>query len=263
MYPILFKIGPFTVYSFGTLLALGALAAGWVVKSELNRYRYNTELASTIIVAAAVGGLIGARLFNIFENMPYFLQDPLDFAFRGAGFTWYGGMLGGVLAVTWIVRGKGIPWLQTADICAPALAIGYGVGRIGCHIAGDGDWGVVSNLPWAMAYTNAIFGWVHPLTGIPYPSGVRVHPTPIYELIQSLIIFAVLWPLRKKGYPSGAIFWLYLILAGISRFMVEFWRVNPIIGLGMTQAQWISMVLVLIGGSMLWSSVTKPRTLSR
>ena len=263
MYPILFKIGPFTVYSFGTLLALGALAAGWVVKSELNRYRYNTEIASTIIVAAAVGGLIGARLFNIFENMTYFLQDPLDFAFRGAGFTWYGGMLGGVLAVTWLVRRKGIPWLQTADICAPALAIGYGVGRIGCHIAGDGDWGVVSDLPWAMAYTNAIFGWVHPLTGIPYPSGVRVHPTPIYELIQSLIIFAVLWPLRKKGYPSGAIFWFYLILAGISRFMVEFWRVNPIFGLGMTQAQWISIVLVLIGGSMLWSSVTKPRTLSR
>ena len=172
-------------------------------------------------------------------------------------------MLGGALAITWVVRRKGIPWLQAADICAPALAISYGIGRIGCHIAGDGDWGVVSNAPWAVAYTNAIVGWVHPLTRIPYELGVRVHPTPIYELGQSLIIFALLWSLRKRKHLHGTIFWLYLILAGIARFAVEFWRVNPIIGLGMTQAQWISIVLVLVGAYILGSSVTRPRPLSR
>ena len=263
MYPILFQIGPFTVYSFGTLMALAALVAGWVVWSELKRYRFDPEIASTIIVAAAVGGLIGARLFYIFEDWSYFSQSPIEFLLSRAGFTWYGGMLGGALAITWVVKRKGIPWLQAADICAPALAISYGIGRIGCHIAGDGDWGVVSNAPWAVAYTNAIVGWVHPLTRIPYELGVRVHPTPIYELGQSLIIFALLWSLRKRKHLHGTIFWLYLILAGIARFSVEFWRVNPIIGLGMTQAQWISIVLVLVGAYILGSSVTRPRPLSR
>ncbi|MFQ5851070.1 MAG: prolipoprotein diacylglyceryl transferase [Candidatus Binatia bacterium] len=263
MYPVLFKIGPLTIYSYGTLMALAALAAGWVVWSELKRYHYNPEIAPTMVIAAAVGGLISARLFFIFEAWTDFVQAPLNFIFIGAGFTWYGGLFGGALAVSWVVKRGGIPWLQAADISAPALAIAYGVGRIGCHIAGDGDWGVVSDVPWAVAYRNAIVGWVHPLTGMPYPPGVRVHPTPIYELIQALAIFAILWWLRKKRYPHGTIFWIYLILAGMARLVVEFWRVNPIIGLGMTQAQWISMILILIGFSMLWSFVTRPPTLPR
>ena len=169
-------------------------------------------------------------------------------------------MLGGSFAVSWVGKRKGIPWLQTADICVPALALAYGIGRIGCHIAGDGDWGVVSNAPWAVAYTNAIIGWVHPLTGFPYPSGVRVHPTPLYELLQSLVIFGILWSLRKRDLASGIIFWLYLVLAGAARFIVEFWRINPEIGLGMSQAQWISLVLVLVGVSMMGSSFTRHRT---
>ncbi|MGH7775243.1 MAG: prolipoprotein diacylglyceryl transferase [Candidatus Binatia bacterium] len=247
MYPILFQVGPLTVYSFGTLMALAALSAGWVVWLELKRYRYNPEIASTMIFAAAVGGLIGARILFIFEEWNNFIQSPRDFIFTGAGFTWFGGMLGGALAVTWVVRRKGIPWLQAADISAPALALAYGVGRIGCHIAGDGDWGVVSDVPWAVAYTNAIIGWVHPITGLPYPPGVRVHPTSVYEMIESAIVFGILWSLRKKGYPHGTIFWLYLILAGLARFGVEFWRINPAIGLGMTEAQWFSLILVLLG----------------
>lgn len=252
MYPILFQIGPFTVYSFGTLMALAALSAGWAVTLELKRHRYNPELASTIIFAAAIGGLIGARLLFIFEHWSSFIRSPWSFIFSGAGFTWYGGMLGGALAVTWVARRRGIPWLRVADICAPALALAYGIGRIGCHVAGDGDWGIVSDAPWAVAYTNAIIGWVHPLTGVPYPAGVRVHPTPIYELIQSLVIFGILWSLRKKSYAHGTIFWLYLILAGLARFGVEFWRVNPVVGLGMTEAQWFSLALTVLGGFLLY-----------
>jgi phosphatidylglycerol:prolipoprotein diacylglycerol transferase len=181
------------------------------------------------------------------EEWSNFLRSPWDFIFSGAGFTWYGGMLGGALAVTWVVRRKGIPWLRAADISAPALAIAYGIGRIGCHVAGDGDWGTVTDVPWAVAYTNAIIGWVHPYTGMPYPAGVKVHPTSIYEFIQSILIFAVLWPLRKKSYPDGTIFWLYLILSGVARFVVEFWRVNPAVGLGMTEAQWFSGILLALG----------------
>lgn len=250
MYPILFKIGPFTVYSFGTLMALAALTAGWLVRLELKRYRYDPELASSMVVAAAVGGLIGARVLFIFEDWAGFVRAPLDFILTGAGFTWYGGMLGGALAVTWVVRRNGIPWLKAADISAPALALAYGVGRIGCQIAGDGDWGPVSDVPWAMAYPSAIVGW-------PYPPGVRVHPAPIYETLESLIIFAILWQQRKKGHPDGFIFWLYLVLASLARFVVEFWRINPVVGLGLTQAQWISLILVLLGNYLLYHQKAK------
>jgi len=255
MYPILFQIGPLTIYSFGTLMALAALSGGWVVWLGLKRYRYNPDLASTMVLGAAAGGLLGARLLFIAEEWASFLRSPWDFILSGAGFTWYGGLLGGALAVSWVVRRHGIPWLRAADIAAPALAIAYGVGRLGCHVAGDGDWGVVSDVPWAVAYTNAIIGWVHPVTGLPYPPGVRVHPTPIYEFIESAMIFAILWSLRKKDYPAGAIFWLYLILAGIARFVVEFWRVNPAVGLGMTEAQWFSVILASLG---LLAVVLKP-----
>ena len=247
MYPILFQIGPFTIYSFGTLMAVAALSAGWLVSLELKRHRFDPELASTMIFAAAVGGLAGARLLFLFEEWEAFVRSPWDFIFSGAGFTWYGGMMGGALAVTWVIGRHGIPWLQAADISAPALAIAYGIGRIGCHVAGDGDWGTVTDVPWAVAYTKAIIGWVHPYTGLPYPPGVKVHPTPIYEFIQSVIILAILWPLRKKGFPNGTIFWLYLILSGLARFVVEFWRVNPAVGLGMTEAQWFSIVLMALG----------------
>ena len=252
MYPILFRIGPFTVYSFGTLMALAALTAGWVVSVELKRYRYDPEISSAMIFAAAVGGLLGARILFILEEWSSFVRAPWDFIFSGAGFTWYGGMIGGAVAVTWVVRRNGIPWLKAADLLSPALALAYGVGRIGCHVAGDGDWGIETNIPWGVAYTNAIIGWVHPMTGLPYLPGVRVHPTPIYEFVQSVIIFAVLWPLRKKGYAAGTIFWLYLILGGLARFTVEFWRVNSVLALGMTEAQWFSLILFLAGCLLLY-----------
>lgn len=251
MYPVLFKIGPITIYSFGAFMALAALTAGWVVSLELKRHRYDPELASTLVIAAAVGGLLGARLLFIFEDWHQFVRSPLDFILSGAGFTWYGGLFGGAVAVSWLVRRKGIPWLQAADISAPALALAYGVGRLGCHVAGDGDWGTVTSVPWGVAYTNAIIGWVDPATGIPYPPGVRVHPTPIYEFIQSLIVFGVLWSVRGKRPPSGTIFWPYLILAGLMRFSVEFWRVNPVLFFGLSEAQWISLVLIAGGAVML------------
>ena len=141
MYPILFRLGPFTVYSFGTLMALAALVGGWVVWLELKRYHYNPEISSTMVFAAAVGGLLGARVLFIVEEWSSFVRSPWDFIFSGAGFTWYGGVVGGALAVTWLVRREGIPWLKAWDISAPALALAYGTGRIGCHVSGDGDWG--------------------------------------------------------------------------------------------------------------------------
>ena len=247
MYPILFHLGPITLYSFGAFMALAALSAAWVVRADLKRQHYNPELASTMVFAAAIGGLVGARLLFIVEEWNRFLAAPLNFIFTGAGFTWYGGFLGGVVAVSWVVHKNKIPWLVAADIAAPALAIAYGVGRIGCHMAGDGDWGTVTDMPWGVAYTNAIVGWANPYTGVPYPPGVRVHPTPIYEFLQGVVIFAILWSLRKKGYAPGTLAWIYLVLAGFVRFSVEFWRINPDLGWGLSEAQWFSLVIIAVG----------------
>lgn len=257
MHPVLFQIGPFTIYSLGALWALAALCAGWVARLELRRYRLDPELASTMVIAAASGGLVGARLLFILEEWDGFIRSPWDFIFAGAGFSWYGGFLGGALAAIWVVRRQGIPLLKAADISAPAAALGYGIGRIGCFLAGDATWGKVTNVPWAMAFPNAISGWVDPLTGLPYPPGAKVHPTQLYEFIQSLIVFSILWSVRKKNYPKGMICWLYLILAGSMRFLVEFWRANPVVGLAMTEYQWISIVLAALG---LWQLLrSRPR----
>jgi phosphatidylglycerol:prolipoprotein diacylglycerol transferase len=260
MYPILFKFGPITVYSFGLFMALAALSAAWVVSAELKRRGYNSELASTLVFAAAVGGLIGARALFIVEEWNNFLQTPLNYIFTGAGFTWYGGFFGGAAAASWVARRNNIPWLVAVDIAAPALALAYGVGRIGCHVAGDGDWGSVTDVAWGVAYTNAIIGWVDPSTGIPYPPGTRVHPTPIYEFIQAVVVFGILWSLRKSNYPPGTLAWLYLILAGFSRFVVEFWRINPALGWGLSEAQWFSLGLMLLGLFLLSTRGLKPRT---
>ncbi len=135
---------------------------------------------------------------------------------------------------------------------APALALAYGIGRIGCFLAGDATWGKVSDVPWAMAFPDAVAGWADPVTGVPYPPGVRVHPTQLYELIQSLFLFAILWALRKRNYRPGTIFYLYLILAGSMRFIVEFWRANPVVGLGLTEYQWISVVLIIVGTALFY-----------
>ena len=251
MYPILFQLGPITIYSFGAFMALAALSAAWVVHSELKRRGYDPELASSMVFAAAIGGLIGARVLFILSDWNHFLASPSSYIFTGAGFTWYGGLFGGTVAVSWIAKKNQIPWLVGADIAAPALAIAYGLGRLGCHVAGDGDWGSITDVSWGVAYTNAIIGWVDPTTGVPYPPGVRVHPTPIYEFLQSVAIFAILWRIKNMGLAPGVISWLYLVLAGLARFTVEFWRVNPVLTGGLSEAQWISLILMAVGSGML------------
>lgn len=247
MYPVLVQNEPFTIYSLGVLWALAAVCAGYIVRLELQRFRLDPELASSMVFAAAAGGLVGARLLFILEEWNDFLRSPWAFIFSGAGFSWYGGLIGGIIAVSWCLRWHRIPWHKGADVSAPALALGYGVGRIGCFLAGDATWGKVTEVPWAMAFPNAVAGWADPLSGVPYPPGVTVHPTQLYELVQSLIVFGVLWRFRKRRSPQGTIFWLYLMLAGSMRFIVEFWRVHSIVGLNMTEYQWMSLVLIALG----------------
>jgi len=237
-------IGPIPIHIFGIFLALAFLAAGGVAAREFARKRYDPALASAALVWAAIGGIAGARLWIVLDAWPEFVRAPASFLLTGGGFVWYGGLLGGALAVTVFFRREGIPWLRGADAVAPGLALGQAIGRLGCQLAGDGDWGVETSLPWGMAYPHAVVGWDK-------PPGVRVHPTPLYEGAAYLAIFGLLWRMRREAAPDGVAFSWYLVLSGAARFLVEFVRVNPRIALGLSEAQLASLLLIALGGGQL------------
>ena len=241
MIPDVLHIGPIPIHLFGIFLALAFLAAGSAAGREFERKGYDPALASSAVVWVAVGGLLGARLWIVLDAWPEFVRAPWTFLVTGGGFVFYGGLLGGALAVTLFFWREHIPWLAGADACAPAIALGQAIGRLGCQAAGDGDWGKETTLPWGMAYPYAVVGWDK-------PPGVRVHPTPLYEAAAYAAIFALLWRFRREPAADGAILALYLVLSGAARFLVEFVRVNPRIAFGLTEAQLASLTLVVIGG---------------
>jgi len=173
MIPDVLHIGPIPIHLFGIFLALAFLAASSVAGREFARKGWDANLASSAVVWAAVGGLLGARLWILLDAWPEFVRDPVGFLFTGGGFVFYGGLLGGALAVTLFFRRHDIPWLRGADAVAPAIVLGQAIGRLGCQAAGDGDWGSETTLPWGMAYPYAVVGWDK-------PPGVVVHPTPLY-----------------------------------------------------------------------------------
>jgi phosphatidylglycerol:prolipoprotein diacylglycerol transferase len=238
MYPYLFEIGPFTIASFGTMVALGFLSALLVLKKELVRKGIDGDLAGSIITASMLGGLAGAKLyFILFETPPHTSwEQTFGAVFSGGGLTWYGGFIVAAAVTCWIIRRRGAPFLQVADSMGPALALGYAIGRIGCQLAGDGDYGVPSSLPWAMAYPDGVV-----------PTLEKVHPAPVYETLTGLGIFALLWSTRERLTIPGLSFCLYLVLAGVARFLVEFIRINPKVLWGLTDAQLLSFVMVVAG----------------
>lgn len=247
MWPVILHLGPLTIYSYGTMMAIAFLVAGWLTGKEMERRGLPGEVASSIVFWAAVGGIGGSKLWAVLEDWQALLRDPIGMIFSGSGFVWYGGLVGGTVAVSAIIHQRRLPWLRMVDCIAPGLVLAHGIGRIGCQLSGDGDWGSVSEAPWAMAYPNAIVGW-------PYPPGVRVHPTPLYELFAYVAVFGVLWSIRKRPQPDGTIFWWYLVLAPAARFVIEFYRINPPVALGLSAAQWFSVVLVAIGAWRLLAS---------
>ena len=244
MYPVLFQFGPITIYSYGVMMALGFIAAGWVLGKELQRRGKDPNLASTFVLWAAISGLIGARLLFLIEEWQAFLNDPWPLLFTGAGFVWYGGLIGGIVGVTLCIYRYSLSWGEMMDAVAPSISLGHGIGRLGCHFAGDGDWGPTTTLPWGVAYPNAIVGW-------DFPPGVRVHPTPVYETTAYLLVFAFLWSRRTKSPEPGTQFGWYLVLASTARFFLEFVRVNPPWLFGLSQAQLLSIVLVSAGAFLL------------
>ncbi len=256
MIPIILRLGPVTIYSYGLMMALGFIAADLLLSHECRRRCFKLEMATALIVWGAVGGLAGARLYDVFDNWTAYMSHPASIIFSGAGFVWYGGLIGGIVSSWLVARHFRVSFLTIADLCAAPLALGMAFGRMGCQLSGDGDWGLPSKLPWAMAYPKAIVGWgpetVLKLDGqgnlvSGYFPGVRVHPTPIYEAVLYFGLFCFLWSIRKKVTLEGELLYLYLIIAGAARFAVEFLRINPRVLWGLSEAQLISLVMVAAG----------------
>lgn len=238
MYPELINIGNFSISSFGVMVALSFLVAYWLCFKEFRRKNLSEDLLGNLFLAAMIGGIAGAKLLYLFENVPIneILQNPVQHIFARGGLTFYGGLFGALL-LTWLVakRGKLDFWVL-GDSVAPAMAIGYSIGRIGCFLVGD-DYGIRSDVPWAVAFPN----------GLP-PTIDTVHPTQIYETLIMLIVFLYLWKIRKNSNKNGYIFSLYLILAGSERFIIEFLRntsPSPIPNLSI--AQTMAVVIILFG----------------
>jgi len=270
---------PFPIYSFGAMVAVAVLTAAWLTGHELDRLYEEGRLSGvqidrgksgksrrrgadvvgpsalmgTITILALAAGFGGAKLFHILENLGEFAEAPARMIFSTGGFTFYGGLLVAALAIGWYLRRKGLRVPLVADAVGPGLMLAYGIGRIGCHLAGDGDWGISSDLAarpgwipewlWAETYPNNILNIELASPG--------VYPTPIYEFLMASILFGILWSLRGHPFRAGWLFSLYLLFAGFERILIEQIRVNntfDLLGMTVTQAEVIS-VLMMAGGA--------------
>jgi phosphatidylglycerol---prolipoprotein diacylglyceryl transferase len=223
-----------SIQTFGVFFALNFVAWGALTARRLDELGKPTEWAFEMVVVAVVGGLIGARAYYLIQNHK---SVSLGNVFSGSGLVWYGGLAGGVVAMLiWAHRRKFLN-LQLFDIAAYGLALGYAIGRIGCQVSGDGDYGKAWNGPWAMGY---------PKGTVPTDPGVTVHPTPIYETVVMGLVAWLLWRWRDRFKP-GVLFAFYLVFAGIERFLVEFIRRNSHVVGNLTAAQLESLGLLVIG----------------
>ena len=232
-----FHILGISIKTFGVAFALGFVACGAVVARRLRELGKPADWAYEIIFAALIGGVIGARVYYLIQNYNQVKHDLIGNAFSGSGLVWYGGAIGGAIAVVAWMRWRGALSLWMLDLCAVALALGYAIGRIGCQVSGDGDYGIRSDLPWAMGYPHGT---------VPTPAGVKVQPTPIYETVAMALLAYALWRLRDRVRP-GVVFALYLLLSGLERLLVEFIRRNHEVLAGLTAPQLESVALCVIG----------------
>jgi phosphatidylglycerol---prolipoprotein diacylglyceryl transferase len=226
-----------SIKTFGVMFALAFLACGAVVARRLRELDKPVDWAYEIVFAALLGGVVGARAYYVIQNYSEVKHDLIGSIFSGSGLVWYGGAIGGAIAVLVWMRWRQAFELRMFDMCATALALGYAIGRIGCQVSGDGDYGIRSSLPWAMGYPHGT---------LPTPPGVRVQPTPIYETVTMCLLAYLLWRLRDRVRP-GVVFALYLVGSGLERFLVEFIRRNKEVLVGLTGPQLESAVLFAIG----------------
>lgn len=232
-------MGPLSLPTFGLMVATGLLVAAYVLQADFRRRGIRAD-AFLIIGIAGLAGIVGARLYHALESPAEFLADPESFIFTRFGFAWFGGFLGGFAALLLLAKREKIATLTFLDACSPAACVGYAIGRIGCFLSGDGDYGIPTNLPWGMSFPNGVV-----------PTTERVHPTPLYEFFAWMLIAYVLWRMGARflrdGKLAGRVFCGYLVMTGIARFLVEIIRLNPRSFLGMSNAQTASVASMLLG----------------
>lgn len=238
-------IGPLSIPTYGLMVALGLICAAYILQADFDRRGVKAD-AFTMITIAGLAGIFGSKLYSALESPAAFRAHPVALLFDRYGFTWFGGFLGGFFAMLILGKRAKIPLLEFLDTCTPAASFGYAIGRMGCLLSGDGDYGIPTTLPWGMSFPNGVV-----------PTTDRVHPTPIYEFLAWCAIGAFLWYLGGKALRrpqgKGLVFCAYLILTGISRYLVEIIRLNPRVFLGLTNAQIVSILSVLAGiGLFLW-----------
>lgn len=239
------EIGPITLQTFGLMFAAAALAAGALIWKRLEELGKPPDWAYEIGFAALVGGVIGARAYWLVEHASTLDGGVFDNLVSGSGLTWYGGVIGGALAVLAWAWYRDFLNLKLFDIAAPTLLLAQAIGRIGCQLSGDGDYGKAWDGPWAMAYPDGVV-----------PTEEEVHPTPVYETLSLGLGAWILWRLRDRFLP-GILFAFYLIYAGASRFLVEFVRRNEEALLGLTEAQLFSIAMIVAGA--IWLAVVRNR----
>jgi len=255
MYPKLFEIGPIPVYSYGLMLGIAFLIASSLFSRELKRLKIEENIGIVITFIAIVCGIVGSKIFYIIEEWNFGSGNPIGYyltpenLFSPSGLTFYGGLILSFIVIFIYCRMKKVKLLQILDAMAPGTTLGYGLARIGCHLSGDGCYGMnVNGTFWEFlgaTYSKGI---------VPTKVGELVHPTSLYELGFAVIAFFILWFLRKKMKYTGQLFYIYLILTGIPRFIVEFIRLNPKIIFGLSQAQIISIFMILAGIILLFIS---------
>jgi phosphatidylglycerol---prolipoprotein diacylglyceryl transferase len=266
LYPFI-HIGPLTLGSYGLMVAIGLICAFYVLRADFARRGVSAD-AEAIIGITGLAGLVGSRLYHLLESPAEFFADPWPQLLSTMGFAFAGAIIGGFLALVLLAKKFRISARLMLDVASPAAALGYGIGRIGCLLSGDGDYGKATNLPWGMAFPpvepgSLVLGFIRmdrgaivpsygsTVGGAPADAIVRVHPTPIYEFLVAIFIFWILWRLGartlKTRAPNGIVFAAYLVLTGIARFLVEIIRINPRSFFGMTNAQAASVVSVLGG----------------
>ena len=250
VYPFIIELGPLEITGYGLMMMVGFLMGGWLISLELRRLGFREEYSADIVVAAVIGGVVGAKLWYV-----VLMQDMGALLSRG-GLVWYGGFLGGALAV--ILNGwrRRVPMRWTMQIMAPALAAAYALGRIGCFLIND-DYGRPTDLPWGMRFPqgyppSTVSNLNH--LGIATPHGLdpntvlAVHPTQLYEAAIMLVAFACLWAWRTRPHATGWLFGAYLVWAGVERFVIEILRAKDDRFLGpFTIAQLTSVLLVALG----------------
>ena len=243
MIPFL-HIGPLSIPTYGLMVALGLICGAYILQADFDRRGIRAD-AFFMITVAGLAGIAGSKVYSALESPAEFIAHPFAQLLNRYGFTWFGGFLGGFFAMLILGRRAKIPMLEFLDACTPSASVGYAIGRMGCLLSGDGDYGIPTTLPWGMSFPNGVV-----------PTTDRVHPTPIYEFLAWCSIGVFLWHMGKKGLKGpkakGEVFCTYLILTGIARYLVEIIRINPRVFLGLTNAQVVSVLSIFGGAVLLW-----------